>query len=190
MILSSASPAVDHLQTADDPAADDDLVPRNRPFAEDTDIQRIAIASFGRRREAAHALVTVGARDKPVQRRVLRGGALRSIDAKIPGYLVNFILHEVERRDLDVRVENLRRIRTNLQTMPRVRSEVIDRAGSFTGRLRGNSLLSSRRHLEKHRSRKFVGLTLRFSGTASRSHCVASAASACQAAPRPRTTRE
>ena len=74
--------------------------------------------AFCRRREAAHALITVGAWDKPVQRRVLCGGALRSIDAKIPGYFINLILHEVERRDLDVRVENLRRIRTSLQTMP------------------------------------------------------------------------
>jgi hypothetical protein len=33
--------------------------------------------------------------------------------------------------------------------MPGVRSEVIDRAGSFTGRLLGKSFLSSRRHFEK-----------------------------------------
>src|SRR4029450_11558801 len=140
---------VDHLQTADDPTADDDFVPGNRPFAEDADIQWIAIASFRPRREAAHALVTVGAWNKPVQRRVLCGGVLRSIDAKIPGYFINLILHEVERRDLDVRVENLRRIRTSLQTMPGVRSEVIDCAGSFTGRLRGKSFLCSRWHFVK-----------------------------------------
>ena len=78
-----------------------------------------------------------------------RGGALRSIDAKIPGNLINFIFHEIERRDLDVRVENLRRIGASLQTMPGVRSELIDRAGSLTGRPRGRSLLSSPRHFEK-----------------------------------------
>ena len=99
--------------------------PQHQRLAEDTDIQGIAIASFGRRRESAHVLVTVGSRDKPVQRRVLCGRALRSIDAKVPRDFVHLILHEVERCDFDVRVENPRRVRASLQTMPRVRSEMV-----------------------------------------------------------------
>src|SRR5207344_3371959 len=66
------------------------------------------------------------------------------------------ILYEIERCDLDVRVENLRRVRTSLQTMPRVRSEMVDRTGSLVGRPPGKPLSSSCQHLEKSLSRRML----------------------------------
>src|SRR5262245_30283761 len=58
---------VDHLQAADNPASDDDLVSRDRSFAEDTDIQRVTIAPFSSRRQPANTLITIGARNKPIE---------------------------------------------------------------------------------------------------------------------------
>ena len=67
------------------------LVPGTRVVVEG-EVQLTEI-TFRRRRQPTHALATIGSRNKPVQGWVLRGRALRSIDAKIAGYFINFIFH-------------------------------------------------------------------------------------------------
>ena len=118
-------------------------------LTEDTHVQRIPITAFGPRRKPAHTLTAVCSRNKSVQRWVLRRRTLRSIDAKIPAYLIDFILHEIEERDLDVRVENLRRSRTDFQTMPRVRAESVDSARFPVCRPHRNSYSSSCQHVDE-----------------------------------------
>ena len=71
---------------------------------------------------AATRAAAVGARDETVQRRRRRRGSLRPIDAQVAGALVDLVLHQVERRDLDVRAHDARRILADLEPVPRVRA--------------------------------------------------------------------
>src|SRR5258706_7770987 len=57
---------------------------------------------------------------------MLRRGSLWAIDAQIAGNFVDFILHQIEGSDLDVGIEYFRRLRANLQAMPRMRTELTD----------------------------------------------------------------
>src|SRR5207247_11096069 len=120
------APGVDELQAADDPGANDDLVAHDGALADHADVQGIAVAPLRGRGESTHMLSAVGPWDEPVQRRVLRGRALRSIDAQISRHLVDLVLHQVERRNLDERVEDLWRIGAHLQAVPRVPPEMAD----------------------------------------------------------------
>ena len=52
-------------------------------------------------------------------------------NAQIAGSFVDFILHQIEGSDLDVGIEYFRRLRANLQAMPRMRTELTDLDESF-----------------------------------------------------------
>jgi hypothetical protein len=96
-----------------------DVGMRNRALTQDTNVERIAVATFSRLRERAHAVIAVRTRDKAVQRRRLRRRALRPIDAKVSADFVDFVFHEVEWCDFDVGIEHGRRVRADLESMPR-----------------------------------------------------------------------
>src|SRR6185295_17955952 len=65
-------------------------------------------------------------RNEAIQGRRLRGAALRAIDLQVAGRLVNLVLHRVERRDLDVSVDDLGRAVAGIQAVPRVGAEAIE----------------------------------------------------------------
>ena len=113
--------AVDELQPADDPRGDEDLRLRDRPLAEHADVQRIAVAAAGHRRELRHPLRAIRLRHEAVQRRRLRRRALRPVDLQIARGLVDLVLDQVERRDLDEHIDHARRIAPG-RAMPRVRT--------------------------------------------------------------------
>src|SRR5262249_55193187 len=73
--------------------------------------------------------------DEPVERGWLRRGPLRSIDAQIARDLVDLVLHEVERGDLDERVEDLRRPGTHREAVPGMRAKPESRFGLVALRL-------------------------------------------------------
>ena len=68
------------------------------------------------------ARAAVGARDESVERRRMRGGALRTIDPQVARDLVDLVLDHVERRDLDVGVDDAGRVRSDIQAVPRMRA--------------------------------------------------------------------
>src|SRR2546429_604326 len=69
-----------------------------------------------------HPLTAVRLRDETVQRRSQARVALGSIDAQVPGRLVELVLDHVAGHDLDVRIDDARRIARG-HAVPRVRLE-------------------------------------------------------------------
>jgi len=112
--------AIDDLQSPDDGRAQQHLAVRDGALADDADIQGVTVAALASGSQAPHPLAAVGLRDEAVQRRRLRGGALRAVHAQVAGGLVDLVLHEVKRGDLDIGVHDARRILTRLQAMPGV----------------------------------------------------------------------
>jgi hypothetical protein len=111
---------VDDLQAAEHPRPQQDLRVGDRPLADHTDVERIAVAPVAIDGEAPHPIAAVGLRYEAIERRRMRGGALRTVHPQIPGRLVHLILHQVERRDLDEGIDHARTFRPGLETVPRV----------------------------------------------------------------------
>ena len=92
-----------------------------RALADHADIERIAVTALAAFGEPPHPLATIGLRNEAIERGRLRGGALRAVDAQVAGGLVDFVLHEIERGDLDVGIDDARRIRPRLKAVPGMR---------------------------------------------------------------------
>src|SRR5438552_9849655 len=61
--------AVDHLKSADDAAADEDLVSCDGTLAQHADVERVAIALLCSRRQLADTIAAIRSRNETVQRR-------------------------------------------------------------------------------------------------------------------------
>ena len=120
--------AIDDLQSPHHAGAQQHLGMIDRPLADYADVERIAIAALAVFGETPHPLAAIGLRDEAVERGRLRGGALRAVDAQVAGRLVDFVLHEIERGDLDIGVDDARRVRPGLQAVPGMRSPARVRA--------------------------------------------------------------
>jgi len=120
---------VEHRQAADHLGLDQDLARVDRTFAEHADVERIAVALLGAGRQVADAAATQRARDEAVEARRLAAGALRAVDAQEAVHLVDLVLHEVERGDLDVRLHDLRRLRPRRDAVPGMRTPAVERFG-------------------------------------------------------------
>ena len=102
MILSSASPLVEHLQPADHPGAEQDVGAVDRPLGDDADVKRIAVASYRPWTQGRHSLGAVGPGNEAVEGGWGRRGLLGSVDLEVPGRLVHLVLDHVEGGDFDV----------------------------------------------------------------------------------------
>src|SRR5690554_5977549 len=127
---------IDHEEAAHGPRAQEDIGAINRAFRENTDIERIAIADFGPA-ELRDAITAISARDKAIKRRGERVGGLRSIDVEISRLLINLPFHRIERRDLNISVEDLRRVRAHREPVPGMRAVSFEECFHALGLLLG-----------------------------------------------------
>ncbi len=74
----------------------------------------------------------VGLRDEAVERRRQRTAALGSIDPEVSGELVDLVFDRIERGDLDVGIDEVRRAGTGAEAVPRVGSKAVERRGHRT----------------------------------------------------------
>ena len=110
----------DGILAAVSPSDEEDLGAVDRALAEDADVEGVAVAALGARSERLDAPVAERLRDEAVEHRRLRRGALRPVHAQVPGLLVELVLHDVERRDLEEGVNHLRRVRSGREAVPGV----------------------------------------------------------------------
>ena len=92
---------VDELKAADDARTHQDLGPGDRALAQHTNVERITITDFCAGRQGCDTLPAVRPGNESVKGGRLRGGSLWAIESKVTGALIDFVLHQIERSDLD-----------------------------------------------------------------------------------------
>ena len=97
--------SIQHRQATNHAGIQNDFPTRDRTLTNDPNVEQVTISGISPRHERVDPGGTVRSRNESIERWRLRRCPLRSVDPQVPGPFVDLVFQEIERADLDVRVD-------------------------------------------------------------------------------------